>query len=124
MPAPVTWIIGAGLLLALVGLVFEFVLSRNLRCWWHAIEAMGTNEKWAPLFAHRNPIIVWLARIAMFMPYPAMTAFWIEAATYNPYSAALSTKVIGAVQSTHVGHTIHRRRHLNVLYARSSCLLS
>ncbi len=62
--------------LALVGVTFEIVLSRNLKCWWEALRKDVTAPPWSMIYAHRDGLAVWAARIALFLPYLAMVFYW------------------------------------------------
>jgi hypothetical protein len=94
LPAPLDWfhwLVGAGLLLAGVGAVFEFVLARNLKCWWEALQKSAPKDAWSTIFAPRSTGTLWAARIALFLPYPCMLAFWLYLLTKNmTYAAAPS----------------------------------
>jgi len=68
----------AGLVLSLVLLVFETVLSFNLIGWWRAFKARAQGTPWQGLLAHRNGVLLWLARLALFLPYPLSAAFWAQ----------------------------------------------
>jgi hypothetical protein len=88
------WIAGAGLILATIGSVFEFVLSRNLNCWWQALKERDTKGEWSIIFAHRNGFALWIARIALFLPYPSMFAFWIYLLTKDIAVATVPPAVL------------------------------
>ncbi len=79
LPDPNIVVVLAGVGLAIIAVVFETVLSRNLIAWWSAIaaELRGTTGPWWIIGAHRNGGALWFARLVLFLPYPTALAFWI-----------------------------------------------
>lgn len=71
----------AGLLVALVFVVFDIVLSRNLIRLWRAVQLQSMTDPWKMVWAHRgdpnnfDPFL-WTVRFFLFLPYAAGVAYW------------------------------------------------
>ena len=87
-----------GLGLAVVGIVFEIALSRNLICWWKAIAPKAVSDPWNMVYAHRSSWMLWPTRYALFAPYVAALVFWIPKNGFSASAAWISAAcvVVGA----------------------------
>lgn len=74
----------AGLWLAIIGVVFEIILSRNLICWWGSIDSHITQRDhidsngWRMIVSNRNPLILRVIRFVLFSPYLIAIYYWIK----------------------------------------------
>jgi hypothetical protein len=76
----------AGLWLAIVGVVFEIVLSYNLKCWWNALkkDSLVSSPSWKMIVVHRSKDwILQITRFTLFSPYVAMFCYWIYNLSLN-----------------------------------------
>lgn len=73
-----------GLGLAVIAAIFEIALSRNLICWWKAIQPMSSADPWLAVKAHRSWWALWPVRYALFVPYLAAIYYWLTLLCHDP----------------------------------------
>jgi hypothetical protein len=89
----------AGLLIAVVFVVFDIVLSRNLIRLWRAVQAQSKAAPWNMVWAHRGDSgkvdpFLWTVRFFLFLPYAGGVAYWtLQVCSSTPWVAA----VVGAL---------------------------